>query len=234
MANNGLAASAGNGIVYPRHCRISRWPADRRDRKYRRVKHLLQSYAGFQCVPRRGVNCALVPMGDGNPEFHDPARFFVYGAGLVILVSKGGECFPNGRIPVFEVDYGFRQWLLHGVPPASQSSRLRQYNARSLLQSKPTLCHYDRCMPQQIEFSPIGMVHSPVVEPVNDIWGGVKCRIDLDPSRFTPDCLLGLADFSHVEVVFFFHRVMAEMGKRARTRGSRTDRKPPEQRELLL
>ena len=62
-------------------------------------------------------------------------------------------------------------------------------------------------MPQQIEFSPIGMVHSPVVEPVDDIWGGVKCRIDLDSSRFTPDCLLGLTDFSHVEVVFFFHRV---------------------------
>jgi tRNA-Thr(GGU) m(6)t(6)A37 methyltransferase TsaA len=62
-------------------------------------------------------------------------------------------------------------------------------------------------MPQQIEFSPIGMVHSPVVEAVYDIWDGVKCRIDLDSSRFTPDCLLGLADFSHVEVVFFFHRV---------------------------
>ena len=59
----------------------------------------------------------------------------------------------------------------------------------------------------QLEFNPIGMVHSPVVEPGDDIWGGVKCRIDLDSSRFTPDCLLGLADFSHVEVVFLFHRV---------------------------
>jgi tRNA-Thr(GGU) m(6)t(6)A37 methyltransferase TsaA len=62
-------------------------------------------------------------------------------------------------------------------------------------------------MPQQIALSPIGIVHSPVVEPVDDIWGGVKCRIDLDASRFTPDCVTGLADFSHVEVVFFFHRV---------------------------
>jgi tRNA-Thr(GGU) m(6)t(6)A37 methyltransferase TsaA len=67
--------------------------------------------------------------------------------------------------------------------------------------------HYDRGMPQQIALSPIGIVHSPVVEPVDDIWGGVKCRIDLDASRFTPDCVTGLADFSHVEVVFFFHRV---------------------------
>jgi tRNA-Thr(GGU) m(6)t(6)A37 methyltransferase TsaA len=62
-------------------------------------------------------------------------------------------------------------------------------------------------MPQQFVLSPIGMVHSPVVEPLDDTWGGVKCRIDLDSSRFTPDCLLGLADFSHVEVVFLFHRV---------------------------
>ena len=62
-------------------------------------------------------------------------------------------------------------------------------------------------MPQQFEFSPIGKVHSPVVEPADDIWAGVKCRIDLDSSRFTPDFLVGLADFSHVEVVFLFHRV---------------------------
>ena len=57
-----------------------------------------------------------------------------------------------------------------------------------LLDMRP---RYDRSMPQQIEFSPIGMVHSPVVEAVNDIWDGVKCRIDLDSSRFTPDCLSG-------------------------------------------
>jgi len=61
-------------------------------------------------------------------------------------------------------------------------------------------------MSQQIEFSLIGTVHSPVVEPVDDIWGGVQSRIDLDSSRFTPDCLTGLAEFSHVEVVFFYHR----------------------------
>jgi tRNA (adenine37-N6)-methyltransferase len=66
---------------------------------------------------------------------------------------------------------------------------------------------YDMSMPQQIEFNPIGVVHSSALEPVDDVWGGVKCRIDLDPSRFSPECLRGLDDFSHVEVVFFFHRV---------------------------
>jgi len=62
-------------------------------------------------------------------------------------------------------------------------------------------------MPRPIEFIPIGTVHSPVVEPADDIWGGVKCRIELDSARFTRDCLVGLADFSHIEVVFLFHRV---------------------------
>jgi tRNA-Thr(GGU) m(6)t(6)A37 methyltransferase TsaA len=54
---------------------------------------------------------------------------------------------------------------------------------------------------------PIGIVHSPVVNPVDDVWGGVTCRIDLDPSRFTADSLAGLAGFSHVEIVFLFHLV---------------------------
>ena len=60
---------------------------------------------------------------------------------------------------------------------------------------------------RHIEFRPIGVVHSPALEPMDNVWGGIKCRIDLDSSRFTPECLRGLGDFSHVEVVFFFHRV---------------------------
>lgn len=65
----------------------------------------------------------------------------------------------------------------------------------------------DITMPRHIEFRPIGVVHGPAWEPVDNVWGGIKCRIDLDPSRFTPECLQGLSDFSHIEVVFFFHRV---------------------------
>jgi tRNA (adenine37-N6)-methyltransferase len=55
--------------------------------------------------------------------------------------------------------------------------------------------------------TPIGIVHSPIQDPVDDVWSGVRCRIDLDGTRFSPDCLLGLADFSHIEVAFLFHRV---------------------------
>lgn len=55
--------------------------------------------------------------------------------------------------------------------------------------------------------NPIGLVHSPIEKPIDDVWGQTRSRIDLDASRFTPDCLLGLDDFSHVEVVFLFHLV---------------------------
>jgi len=53
-------------------------------------------------------------------------------------------------------------------------------------------------MDHNVEFRPIGAVHSPVVNPVDDVWGGVTCRIDIDPSQFTAESLAGLAEFSHV------------------------------------
>lgn len=74
------------------------------------------------------------------------------------------------------------------------------------------------------EFVPVGVVHSPIVEPVDDVWCGVTCRIDLDKSRFTPDSLWGLSEFSHVEVVFVFHRVAdAEITTGARHPRNRLD-----------
>jgi tRNA-Thr(GGU) m(6)t(6)A37 methyltransferase TsaA len=57
------------------------------------------------------------------------------------------------------------------------------------------------------EVKPIGWVRSPVREPLDDVWGGVSARIEIDASRFTPDCLAGLDEFSHIEVVFLFDRV---------------------------
>ena len=53
----------------------------------------------------------------------------------------------------------------------------------------------------------VGTVRSHVTDPVDDNWGGVLSHIELDPARYTPDALLGLGDFSHVEIVFLFHRV---------------------------
>ena len=53
----------------------------------------------------------------------------------------------------------------------------------------------------------IGWVSSPRTEPVDDDWDAITATVTLDSERFTPDALQGLADFSHVEVVYLFDRV---------------------------
>jgi tRNA-Thr(GGU) m(6)t(6)A37 methyltransferase TsaA len=59
----------------------------------------------------------------------------------------------------------------------------------------------------KVTLDPIGIVHSPIHEPLDDVWGGLTARIELDPSRFSADSLVGLDAFSHVEIVFVFDRV---------------------------
>lgn len=61
-----------------------------------------------------------------------------------------------------------------------------------------------------ITLNPIGRVVSPRTEPKDDFWGNVDSVIELDGARFTPDAFLGLADFSHVLVVYHLHGVPDE------------------------
>lgn len=56
---------------------------------------------------------------------------------------------------------------------------------------------------------PIGHVRSTRTVPEDDHWDSVVASIVLDAAQFTPDALLGLASFSHIEVVFLFDRVAA-------------------------
>ena len=60
---------------------------------------------------------------------------------------------------------------------------------------------------EAIEVRPIGVVHGPRTEAIDDDWGAVASTIELDGERFTPDVVAGLDAFSHVEVVFVFHGV---------------------------
>ena len=60
---------------------------------------------------------------------------------------------------------------------------------------------------EEILLMPIGTVRSPVREIVDDVWGGLVSRVELDADRFTADSLAGLAEFSHVEIVFHFHKL---------------------------
>jgi tRNA-Thr(GGU) m(6)t(6)A37 methyltransferase TsaA len=54
---------------------------------------------------------------------------------------------------------------------------------------------------------PIGVVRNGIQQTDDDVWGGLTSRLELDQSRFTPDALAGLAEFSHVEILFVFDRV---------------------------
>lgn len=58
-----------------------------------------------------------------------------------------------------------------------------------------------------MEMTPIGRVASPRTEPLDDDWDAVTATVTLDADRFAPDVLDGLAEFSHVEVVYVFDRV---------------------------
>ena len=53
----------------------------------------------------------------------------------------------------------------------------------------------------------IGYVRGGRTEPTDDGWDAVTATIELDPERFDPSSVAGLADFSHIEVVYQFHLV---------------------------
>ena len=53
----------------------------------------------------------------------------------------------------------------------------------------------------------IGHVRDGRSEPIDDAWDAVEARIELDPVQFGRDATAGLADFSHIEVVYHFDRV---------------------------
>jgi tRNA-Thr(GGU) m(6)t(6)A37 methyltransferase TsaA len=57
------------------------------------------------------------------------------------------------------------------------------------------------------ELDPIGTVVGGRDEAIDDDWGPEQATIRLRDDRFTPDALLGLGEFSHLEVVFVFDRV---------------------------
>ena len=53
----------------------------------------------------------------------------------------------------------------------------------------------------RIDIEPIGYVQAPRPHAEDDFWGGEQARIELVP-QFAPDALAGLAEFSHIEVLF--------------------------------
>ncbi len=64
-------------------------------------------------------------------------------------------------------------------------------------------------MTEAIAMRPIGWVRGGRIEAIDDDWGGVEAEIALDPARFTAEATAGLGDFSHLEVIYHFHKAEA-------------------------
>lgn len=57
-----------------------------------------------------------------------------------------------------------------------------------------------------VSVEPIGYVSSSRAEAVDDAWDSESASIQLTP-KFGHEALLGLGDFSHIEVMYCFHAV---------------------------
>jgi len=57
-----------------------------------------------------------------------------------------------------------------------------------------------------VQIEPIGFVRAPRSDPEDDFWGGEEACIALSEA-FGAEALQGLAEFSHVEILFLFHEV---------------------------
>lgn len=53
----------------------------------------------------------------------------------------------------------------------------------------------------------IGTVRNIVLTPQDDQWGEVVSTIEIDEDMFDPQSLLGIEEFSHLEVIYFMHQV---------------------------
>lgn len=63
---------------------------------------------------------------------------------------------------------------------------------------------------QKIELRPIGWVVEGRRQVRDDDWDSVQSVIELDRDLFSKDALASLDSFSHVQVIFYMHRVRRE------------------------
>ncbi len=61
-----------------------------------------------------------------------------------------------------------------------------------------------------ISLQPIGFVAKGRAEPIDDNWGEEISLIELDVRVLGPDALLGLDQFSHADILYWFHHPAAE------------------------
>jgi tRNA (adenine37-N6)-methyltransferase len=59
----------------------------------------------------------------------------------------------------------------------------------------------------EVRIRPIGVVRSLRSALTDDNWGAVESVIELDGTRLTAESILGLDQFSHLEVIYFLNQV---------------------------
>ncbi|HEV2456611.1 MAG TPA: SAM-dependent methyltransferase [Verrucomicrobiae bacterium] len=64
-----------------------------------------------------------------------------------------------------------------------------------------------------ISLIPVGYVRSPRTGATDDGWGAIQSEIELCP-EYGPEALDGIDEFSHIEVVYLFHRVSEDRVER--------------------
>ncbi|HTJ68138.1 MAG TPA: SAM-dependent methyltransferase [Actinospica sp.] len=58
----------------------------------------------------------------------------------------------------------------------------------------------------RIELEPVAHVVGGRVEPTDDYWGGTTSIIRVDADRFPVASVTNLDSFSHIQVIFYFHK----------------------------
>jgi tRNA-Thr(GGU) m(6)t(6)A37 methyltransferase TsaA len=60
---------------------------------------------------------------------------------------------------------------------------------------------------KSVSLNPIGFVRSTRIKPEDDNWDVEKTSVELDSTQFPEEALLGLSEFSHVEIIFYMDQV---------------------------
>lgn len=76
----------------------------------------------------------------------------------------------------------------------------------------------------EIKLKPIGFVSSPVIERMDEKWGGIKSKIILNPEF--AGALLGLEGFSHAIIVSYLHQASYEREKHLQRRPRNLEKMP--------
>lgn len=60
---------------------------------------------------------------------------------------------------------------------------------------------------KNITMNSVASVHSSRKKAEDDNWDAEQVYIELDPAEYSAEALLGLTDFSHVEILFYMNQV---------------------------